>query len=97
MATIPHHNIINAHSASSGTKKAYQTPLQRLTAQHQLVKKNEQLQTKQQINQLTEKHQQINRAAVTTKNPMQGYLKQAGKLVEKRISTLRDKVNGKSS
>ncbi|MBT4124035.1 MAG: hypothetical protein HN981_00990 [Candidatus Pacebacteria bacterium] len=94
MSSLPNRSTIRSFSKLQTAKPSFQTPLQRMTIQHQQRQKNTQQQTHQQVKHLSKKHQQLTSAAVTAKKPVQQHLQRAGKMVENRMNSLKAKVNG---
>jgi hypothetical protein len=94
MSSLPNRSVIRSFSKPQTAKPSFQTPLQRITVEHQQRQKNTTQQTHQKIDHLSRKHQQITSAAVTAEKPVQQYLQQAGKVMENRVNSLKAKVNG---
>ena len=94
MSSLPNRSTIRSFSKSQPAKPSFQTPLQRMTVQHQERQKSTQQQTHQQVEHLSRKHQRITSAAVKAEKPVQQHLQRAGKIVENRMNSLKAKVNG---
>ncbi len=96
MSTLPHRQIIRNFSKPTAPKTTFQTPLQRLTTQHQQDLQNHSKQTAKQLNYLTEKKHQLDRAIPGTKQPVQTHLKRASQFYGQQAASLRAKINGDS-